>query len=307
MVQLDISGDNMENKLITVFTPTYNRIKLLPDCYESLKRQNCRDFLWLIVDDGSRDGTEALVRRWMQEADFEIRYIFQENGGQHTAWNAAVTAMNTELAVCIDSDDYLTDDAIGLIAACWRSRGGDQAAGIVALNRTPERAVLGRRLPELETAHIIDLYCRHRCRRDMKMIYRTDLLKQEGPLPEPPGEKDMNPYWLFLKIDKKLPMLLLDAPVCVVNYQPDGMSSHVLRRYAQSPRSFAELRLMMISMERASAWYKLKHSVHLVSSALLSGDHSLIWRSARRGFVWLAILPGCLAAVITKIAQQIYR
>jgi glycosyltransferase involved in cell wall biosynthesis len=297
----------MENKLITVFTPTYNRIALLPNCYESLKRQNCRDFLWLIVDDGSQDGTRELVHQWMQEADFEIRYIFKDNGGQHTAWNAAGAAMDTELTVCIDSDDYLTDDAIRQIAECWRSRGSDQVAGIVALNRTAEHAVLGRRLPELEEAHIIDLYCRHRCRRDLKMIYRSDLLKQEGPLPEPAGERDMNPYWLFLKIDKKLPMLLLDGPVCVVNYQPDGMSRHILRRYAQSPRSFAALRLMMISMDRASAWYKLKHSVHLVSSALLAGECSLIWRSPRRGFAVLAFLPGCLVAAITKISQLIDR
>lgn len=292
----------MDHKLITVFTPTYNRIKLLPDCYESLKRQTCRDFLWLIVDDGSRDGTGELVRRWIDEADFEIRYISKENGGLHTASNAAIAAMDTELAVCVDSDDYLTDDAIALIAAKWKKEGGKAYAGIVAQNRTPNREVLGNPLPELPSAHLIDLYCRHHCRSDLKMVYRTDLLKSEGPIPAFGSEKHMNPYYLFLKIDKKLPMLIMNRAICVVNYQSDGMSTDIFRQYVESARSFAELRLMMISMERASTWYKLKNSVHLVSSALLANQCSLIWRSPHKGLSGLALLPGFLLAAITKIS-----
>lgn len=287
----------MGHKLITVFTPTYNRIKLLPDCYESLKRQTCRDFLWLIVDDGSQDGTGELVRRWMEEADFEIRYIFKENGGLHTAYNAAIDAMDTELAVCVDSDDYLTDDAIMLIADKWKNDGGDTYAGIVAQNRTPDRGVLGNPLPELPDTHLIDLYCRHRCRSDLKMVYRADLLKSEGPIPAFGNEKHMNPYYLFLKIDKKFPMLIMNRAICVVNYQTDGMSTDIIRQYAESPRSFAELRCMMISMERASVWYKLKNTVHLVSSALLAKEPGRLWKTPHKGLSLLALVPGALLAI----------
>jgi len=171
----------------------------------------------------------------------------------------------------------------------------------VALNRTPDREVLGKRLPDLEYDHIIDLYCRHNCRSDLKMIYRTALLKQEGPIPEL-GEKHMNPYWLFLKIDKKLPMLLMNTPVCVVNYQPGGMSSDIVQQYVRSPRSFAELRLMMISMDRAPLSYRLKHSIHLVSSAILAREMRLIGRSDRPIFAILMFLPGALLSVWIKWA-----
>ena len=294
----------MDKKLITVFTPTYNRIKLLAHCYESLKRQTCRDFVWLIVDDGSTDDTAGQVQRWMQDADFQIRYLRKENGGLHTAYNAAIAVMDTELAVCVDSDDYLTDDAIAAIADKWRREGSRDHAGIVALNRTREAEVLGRYLPDLPAAHIIELYCLHHCRSDLKMIYRTQLLQQEGPIPVFGQEKHMNPYYLFLKIDQKLPMLILNRAVCVVNYQSDGMSSDIFRQYVDSARSFAELRLMMVSMERASAWYILKNTVHLVSSALLSGNPGLMFRSPHWAASVLMLGPGLLLAIITKFLYK---
>ena len=43
---------------LTVFTPTYNRAYILNQCYESLVRQSCKDFIWLIIDDGSTDNTK---------------------------------------------------------------------------------------------------------------------------------------------------------------------------------------------------------------------------------------------------------
>jgi len=49
-------------KQITVFTPSYNRAYILPQCYEALKRQTCKDFIWQIVDDGSTDNTRELVQ-----------------------------------------------------------------------------------------------------------------------------------------------------------------------------------------------------------------------------------------------------
>ena len=86
-------------KTLTVFTPTFNRAECLRRCYESLLRQTCRDFVWLVVDDGSSDGTADLVREWQRAGHVEIRYHYQENGGMHTAHNAAYRLMDTELNV----------------------------------------------------------------------------------------------------------------------------------------------------------------------------------------------------------------
>lgn len=98
---------------VTVFTPTYNRAYILGDLYHSLQRQTCMDFEWLIVDDGSADDTKALVASWRgEENPFPIRYVYQENGGKCRAINRGLKEADGRLFFTVDSDDYLTDDAI---------------------------------------------------------------------------------------------------------------------------------------------------------------------------------------------------
>ena len=98
---------------VTVFTPTYNRAYILGDLYHSLQRQICMDFEWLIVDDGSADDTKALVASWQGEKNpFPIRYVYQENGGKCRAINRGLKEADGRLFFTVDSDDYLTDDAI---------------------------------------------------------------------------------------------------------------------------------------------------------------------------------------------------
>lgn len=65
--------------ILTIFTPAYNRAHTLPRTYESLCRQSCKAFIWLIVDDGSTDNTAALVQQWQsRDNGFEIQYIYKE-------------------------------------------------------------------------------------------------------------------------------------------------------------------------------------------------------------------------------------
>ena len=108
------------NRLITIFTPAYNRAYTIHRCYESLKRQTCKDFEWMVIDDGSTDNTRELIEKWITETnEFPIRYIYQENQGMHGAHNTAYENINTELNVCIDSDDFMPDDAVELIVNFW--------------------------------------------------------------------------------------------------------------------------------------------------------------------------------------------
>ncbi len=98
---------------ITVFTPTYNRAYILGKLFDSLIRQTVKDFEWLIVDDGSSDNTEELVKGWIKEnRSFPIRYYKQPNGGKCRAINHALDLARGELFFCVDSDDCLTEDAL---------------------------------------------------------------------------------------------------------------------------------------------------------------------------------------------------
>ena len=113
--------------ILTVFTPTFNRAYILHRCYESLLRQTNKNFIWLIIDDGSTDNTKKLVTEWMnKENGFEIRYEYKKNGGMHTAHNKAYELIDTELNVCIDSDDFMPDNAVELIVNFWDKYGSDK-------------------------------------------------------------------------------------------------------------------------------------------------------------------------------------
>lgn len=119
---------------ITVFTPTYNRAYIISNLYLSLKRQSFRDFEWLVIDDGSTDETESLLEQWScQENDFSIRYYKQKNGGKCRAINRALELAEGEVFFTVDSDDYLTDDALIKVNRWFEDIAGEeQLAGIVA-------------------------------------------------------------------------------------------------------------------------------------------------------------------------------
>ena len=142
-------GKGTEMNLITIFTPTYNRAYCLNKCYESMKRQTCQDFDWLIIDDGSSDGTEQLVHQWMKESHgFNIRYVYKENGGMHTAYNTAYEMIETELSMNVDSDDYLTDTAVDEILTFWSQNKREDVGGIYALDQYGDGQIVGCPFPD---------------------------------------------------------------------------------------------------------------------------------------------------------------
>lgn len=102
---------------ITLFTPTYNRAYILDALYRSVQRQTFRGFEWIIIDDGSSDNTEELVKGWMEDGnDFPIRYYKVPNGGKCRAINKGLDLAEGELFFTMDSDDQLTDDALEKVA-----------------------------------------------------------------------------------------------------------------------------------------------------------------------------------------------
>lgn len=99
--------------MLTIFTPTYNRAKLLSNLYKSLQQQTHKDFEWIIVDDASTDNTQSVIGKFIEEKnDFNIISLKQSHGGKHRAINLGVTYANFEWFFIVDSDDVLMDDAV---------------------------------------------------------------------------------------------------------------------------------------------------------------------------------------------------
>ena len=125
---------------LTILTPVYNRAKLLKNCYASLLAQTCFDFEWVVVNDGSTDGTGALMRELIAaEQPFPIQYIEKENGGKHTALNAAHPYIHGKYVLILDSDDTLTEDAVEQALQAWSAWEKSPEIGLVILLRGQTR------------------------------------------------------------------------------------------------------------------------------------------------------------------------
>ena len=261
-------------KTLTIFTPTFNRAYCLNGCYQSLIRQTNKDFVWMIIDDGSTDNTKELVRDWQNNNNgFEIIYIYKENGGLHTAYNKAIENMDTELAVCIDSDDYMPDYAVEHIEKFWEKNGSDEYAGITGLDydaKTNEN--IGGVYPDQKAINLIDVMVGKypTVYGDKKHVVRTELYKKVAPMGNFEGEKNFNPHCLHLRISLEKDFLILNENLCFVDYQPNGMTNNMLWQYYNSPNSFAEIRKLYLSFPNSPLLFKLKHSIHYDSSCLLA-------------------------------------
>lgn len=284
------------DKRITVFTPTYNRADLLPNLYESLLRQNSRDFKWLVVDDGSKDNTAEVVAGWIREGKIDIQYIHKENGGLHTGYNKAIECMDTELSICIDSDDYLTDDCIETVLKFWDENKAEDIAGIIGLDILPNGKVIAGKLPDEKVINPILLLAAKE-NGDRKYVIRNDCYRKVYPMPVFAGEKNFNPHYLVLKLCRDYKFLVLNKPLCVVNYQPDGMSANIFRQYLNSPRSFAELRRVIMENQNVPFGYLVKTTIHYVSSSILSKNKDFIRESPRKLLTALMIPFGLLLAM----------
>lgn len=261
-------------KSITVFTPSYNRAELLKRCYKSMCGQTNKDFIWMIIDDGSTDDTRKIVENWIETTkDIEIRYYYKVNGGLHTAYNEAISHIETPLSVCIDSDDWMPPDAIDKILCFWKKYGSTDVAGIVGLDYTPDGQMIGDPLPKQKTINLIDLLVGKYpiTNGDRTNVVRTELYKKYAPMKVFAGEKNFNPHYLHLQISKEYDFLVLNENLRFVEYQPGGMSNSMLKQYKNSPNSFAETRKLYLSFSNTPFKFRVKHSAHLVSSYILAG------------------------------------
>lgn len=276
-------------KKITVFTPSYNRADCLGKLYESLLRQTSTDFCWLIIDDGSTDSTRALVQSWIQEAQIEIEYVYQENKGMVGAHNTAHHLMTTELCVCIDSDDWMPDDAIERIISFWNQHGYPESAGIVGLDAFADGTIVGTKLPEIKECTFSELYVKYGISGDKKFVHNRSVFNRFLPYPFFDGEKFPVTSYLYLLIEQKHRLLITNQVFCIVEYQPDGLSANLFDQYRKSPKSFAFYRIA--KMKYALNYReRFKNAVHYVSSSIMARNPKFIQESPFK-LTTLAALP----------------
>lgn len=297
-----VEEKRMEKKriLLTVFTPTYNRAHTLPRTYESLKKQDSFCFEWLIIDDGSSDGTRELVASWIAEDNpFSIRYIYKTNGGMHSAYNTAYANIDTELNVCIDSDDCFAPGAARKIAEAWEKMRDRDYAGLIGLDSDMDGNIIGTEFPiGLKETTYSEFYGRGG-KGDKKFVYRTDIMKRYPPYPEFEGENYVGIACKFAIIDQDYKMGVLNDVLCNVEYQADGSTNTMFYQYVKNPKGFAYNRKIMM-MYPISTKRLVIETIHYVSSSLISKNKKFIQESPRKLLTVLCIPAGWFLTVFIK-------
>ena len=286
---------------LTVFTPAYNRAHTLHRTYESLLRQDCKDFVWLVIDDGSTDNTAELVSQWQKKDNgFEIIYIYKENGGMHTAHNTAYENINTELNVCIDSDDMLADGAISSIVKLWKNSDHKKYAGIIGLDADMSNGnIIGTSFPEYMNETTLQGFYDNGGSGDKKLVYRTDIMKTLPPYPVFPGEKYVSLGWKYQLCDQEYKLKTTNTVLCNVEYQPDGSSMNMLRQYLKNPNGFAFVRKENMKYINSTK-RNFIDCIHYVSSSIIAGNRHFISESPKKLLTILAIPFGLLLTVYIK-------
>ena len=291
-------------KSITVFTPTFNRAYCLHQVYDSLVAQTNPDFMWMIIDDGSSDTTKALVQSWIDAKKIDIQYIYQDNQGMHGAHNTAYKNITTEFNVCIDSDDFMPNNAIELILSKKELLQNPSYAGLIGLDADKNGAIIGTTIPNnIVDSTLNDLYYKHRISGDKKVVLKTSVVKQFPLYPIFNGEKLVPLGTLYLLIDQKFKWLCTNDVLCVVEYLADGSSNTILKQYRVSPKGFGYSR--QVKMKYAPTFKeKLKSAVHLISSAIFAKDFSLLTQTPNPILTILALPFGVVLNAYIRFKTQ---
>ena len=229
--------------MITVFTPTYNRGYIIKNLYQSLKRQTVKDFEWIVIDDGSTDNTENLFEIYKSENnEFNIYYEKVANGGKHRAINKGVAKAQGKLFFIVDSDDYLTDDAIEKIIDLEESIGDEQKkyfAGVCENRGYSQNEVVGC---TFDSEGEIDITMLERERYgiygDKAEVFYSEILRKY-PFPEFEGENFLTEcvVWDKMAYDGYKLRFANDI-IYICDYLPDGLTAHYDELYEKNPAGY---------------------------------------------------------------------
>ena len=224
----------------TIFTPTFNRKELLEKLYKSLQKQTYKDFEWLIVDDGSADGTKEKAEEFLSEKKLDIKYYFKENGGKQRAYNFATDKANGELFICLDSDDEYVENGLETILKYWKKyEKNSDIAGMGYLSTYPDGEVIGSGFPEKEMISTqFDIYNKYGVKGDKGLMFRTEIIKKYK-FPVFDDEKFITEAVVYNRICEKYKMVYVNEKIEIKEYQEDGLTAKYNNLLLRNPKGQA--------------------------------------------------------------------
>ncbi|MTP79573.1 glycosyltransferase [Turicibacter sanguinis] len=286
----------MLNK-ITVLTPTYNRGNLIINCYNSLVKQTYKNFEWLVIDDGSLDNTEIIMKKLISEKKIDIRFFKKPNGGKHTALNYGFDLCKGDLTIIVDSDDYLTENALQVINELWSQNYHiENLHSIAFLRQYSDGTIIGDKFPKdyFLSNHV---QCRFnlKIKGDKAEVYNTNILKTyKFPVFE--GEKFLSEDIVWTRMGKVYKTLYINLPIYVTEYLEGGLTKSGRKLRIQCPRGAIEAHSQYLSTD--FNWsIRVKHMILSITYQYFLGYKTkeiLSNRTINKMIALISIFPGYL-------------
>lgn len=284
---------------LTIYTPTYNRKNFLKRVYQSLQKQTRKDFVWLIIDDGSNDGTEDLIKIWINlEKDFLIKYLKKKNEGVHSARDMAYETCETDLIFSVDSDDWLFEDAVEKIMKCWESVDNTHYAGIFArsLFIDENEDELVNDFPKIYSATFQEFTYKYKYKKDKETIIRSDIIKKIPKSPIFNNEKLVGESYKWIQLPNDKPFLIMQEPVTYTERQDEGYTKNAYSVIFKNPRGFRENYKQHI-ISSIFIVPKMKGYLGYISCSLILKDKFFIQNSPRPLITFLLFPFGIISYI----------
>ena len=220
---------------LTIITPTYNRATYLGRCFQSLQAQSCHDFEWILVDDGSTDQTADVVKAFQTE-QFRIQFLRKENGGKHTALNAAHPYITGRYVLILDSDDVLTSSAVQTVLDAWAEFDQNPEIGIVTFLKGTDESHPVCEVADYGVPVDIMRYPRIRhIRTDCCEVIRTELFKKY-PFPVFEGERFLSESVLWDQVSFTHKCVYQPEVIYLCEYLEGGLTKSGRALRLRNPR-----------------------------------------------------------------------
>ncbi len=312
----------MSDCYFTIFTPTYNRAYKLSAAYGSLKRQKFSDFEWLIIDDGSTDGTSSLVESFIGEGIIHIKYLKKENEGKHIAINVGAEMAKGKWFFFLDSDDRLADDALEITKQyCEQVDRDTSFAGVAGLRASStgevwftgdikgleKNEVINENKSDVMKKEYVDatpVEYRHKLKimGDRAEVIKTDVLKKYK-FPKFEGENFMSESFLWHSMSQdSLRIRWFNKVTYITEYLDDGLTKNASQLIKKNCRSRAFVNNIAVGTDGIPLWDKFKECVSYFRYGKYSGDsYSTLYKAVNNRLMGIISIP---VAAIFKIKDD---
>lgn len=224
-VEREVSKLHQKAPTLTIITPAFNRKELLRNCFQSLMNQTCYNFEWIVVDDGSSDGTrEEFPLLLKTNSLFPVEYVWKENGGKHTALNASHPYIHGKYILLLDSDDTLTENAVETVLNGWKEYETDPEIGmIVFLKQLTDGTIVAKGAKERVPVDVLNNERICNITNDCCEILRTELFLKY-PFPVFKGERFLAETALWYRAGLNAKCIYINQPIYICEYLEDGLT-----------------------------------------------------------------------------------